>query len=98
MKSNRTRTRCITLTQRQLLARVRRQREAEQRHRGDQHARHDQIEEVVQRLAPDQDGERDVDVRLRAAVVVDLVPFARHAWRFTDGVDLEEDGWVVWGW
>ncbi len=48
------------LTQRELLPRVWGQREAEHRHRGDQHAGHDQVEEVVERASSYLDREGDV--------------------------------------
>ena len=40
------------LTQGELLPRVRRQREAEKRHRGDENTGHDQVEEIVKRPPP----------------------------------------------
>ncbi len=69
----------MALTERELLARVWREREAEQRHGRDEDARHDQVEEVVERPPSDVDLEGDVDVGLGAAVVVDLVALAGHA-------------------
>jgi hypothetical protein len=39
----------------------------------------DQVEEVVEGSPPDVDGEGDVDVGLRAAVVVDLVTLAGNS-------------------
>ena len=56
-------------TQWQLLPRVRGQREAKHRHGGDQHARDDQVEEVVQGSPPDLDLESDVKVGLGTAVI-----------------------------
>lgn len=70
----------MLLTERQLLAGIGRQREAKQRHRCDQHARHDQIEEIVERFASNQNRESDVDVRLGAAIVVDFVAFAGNTY------------------
>lgn len=58
----------------QLLAGVGRQREPQHRHGCYEHAGHDQVEEVVQRAPPYYYVEGDVYVRLRAAVVVELVP------------------------
>ena len=72
-------TQYCPLTQSELLARVRRQREAEHGHGGDQQARHDQVEEVVEGPPPDLDGEGDVQVGLRAAVVDNFVSFRRDA-------------------
>lgn len=66
------------LTERKLLARVRRQNKTQQRHRGDKDTGHDQVEKVVQSFAADQNGERYVDVGLWAAVIVNLVPLAGH--------------------
>ena len=40
------------LTQGELLPRVRRQRESEKRHRGDENTGHDQVEEIVKRPPP----------------------------------------------
>ena len=40
------------LTQGELLPRVRRQRESEKRHRGDENTGHDQVEEIVERPPP----------------------------------------------
>ena len=69
-----------TLTQRQLLPGVRGQGEAQHRHGGDQQTRNDQVGEVVERPPPDLDGEGDVEVGLRAAVVDHLVPDGGHPW------------------
>ncbi len=69
----------LRLTECELLAGVRRQREPEQRHGRDEHAGHDQVEEVVERAAADVDLEGDVHVRLGAAVVVQLVALAGNA-------------------
>ena len=63
-------------TQRELLPRVRGQREAQHRHGGDQQTRHDQVREVVERPPADLDEERDVQVRLRAAFVNNLIPLS----------------------
>ena len=95
-------------TQGEFLPRVWRQREAEHRHGGDQQARHDQVEEVVQgappvtanhssvyhppanessvfhlwtntnETSPDLDGEGDVQVGLRTAIVHNLVTGGGH--------------------
>ena len=70
-----------TLTQWQLLPGVWGQREAQHRHGGDQETRHDQVGEVVQRPPPDLDGEGDVKIRLRAAIIDHLVPDGGDAWR-----------------
>ena len=69
----------LRLTERQLLPRVRWERESQDRHGGDEHARHDQVEEVVERAPADADDEGDVQVGLRAAVVEDLVALAGDA-------------------
>ena len=65
-------------TQGEFLARIRGQGEAEHGHGGDEDARHDQVEEVVQRPPPDLDGEGDVQVGGGAAVVPHLIPHGRH--------------------
>ena len=69
------------LTEGELLARVRRQRESEHRHGRDEHAGDDEVEEVVEGPAPDLDHERHVQVRLGAAVVEHLVALARNAYK-----------------
>lgn len=66
------------LAEREFLARIGRQGEPEYGHAGDQDARHDQVEEVVERASSDDDDEGDVYVRFRAAIVVDLVSLTRH--------------------
>ena len=66
------------LTQSQLLPGVRGQREAQHRHGGDQEARHDQVEEVVHRPPPDLDCVGDVQIRLGATIVNDLISFCRN--------------------
>ena len=68
----------FTLTQSQLLPRVRGQSEAQHRHGGDQEARHDQVEEVVHCPPPDLDCVGDVKIRLGTAVVNDLISFCRN--------------------
>ena len=65
-------------TERQLLPGVRREGEAEQGHAGDEDAGDDQVEEVVESPPPDSDGEGDVHVGLRAALVHYRVPLAGH--------------------
>ena len=66
-------------TEGQLLPGVRGQGEAQHRHRGDQHTRDDQVEEVVQRPPPDLDLESDVKIGLRTTVVHLGVP---GGWNF----------------
>ena len=61
------------LTKRQLLARVWGQGEVQHRHGGYQEARHDEVVEVVEGPPPQLDDEGDVQIRLRAAVIDDLV-------------------------
>ena len=68
----------LLLTEAEFLPRVWRQREAEHRHGGDQQARHDQVEEVVQGPPPDVDLEGDVKVGLRTAVIRLGIPLSRH--------------------
>ena len=63
-------------TQRELLPRVRGQREAQHRHGGDQQTRHDQVREVVECPPADLDDERDVQIRLRVAFVDNLIPLS----------------------
>ena len=70
-----------SLTECQLLPGVRRQREPQQRHAGDEDAGDDQIEEVVESPPPDLDGEGDVQVGGGAALVPHLVPLGRDSWR-----------------
>ena len=65
-------------TERQLLPGVRREGEAEQGHAGDEDAGDDQVEEVVESPPPDPDGEGDVHVGLRAALVHYRIPLAGH--------------------
>ena len=69
----------LLLTEAEFLPRVWRQREAEHRHGGDQQARHDQVEEVVEGPPPDHDDEGDVYVGLGAALVDNLVLLCGHA-------------------
>ena len=61
------------LTKRQLLPWVWGQGEVEHRHGGYQEARHDQVVEVVQGSPSQLDNEGYVQIRLRAAVIDDLV-------------------------
>ena len=68
------------VTEGQLLPRVRGEGEAEQCHAGDEDTRDDQVEEVVESSPPHLDGEGDVHVGFRAALVHDTVPLARHSW------------------
>ena len=63
----------MQVTKRQLLPRVWGESEVQHRHGGYQEARHDQVVEVVQSSPPQLDHEGDVQIRLRAAVVDDLV-------------------------
>ena len=69
-----------SLTECQLLPGVRRQREPQQRHAGDEDAGDDQIEEVVESSPSDVDGEGDVHIGLRAAVVRHAVLLPGHPW------------------
>ena len=63
----------------QLLSGVRGQREAQERHAGDEDTGDDQVEEVVESSPSDLDGEGDVDVWLGTTLVHDRVSLARHA-------------------
>ena len=65
-------------TQSQLLSGVRGQREAQERHAGDEDTGDDQVEEVVESSPSDLDGEGDVDVWLGTTLVHDRVSLARH--------------------
>ena len=71
---------CNSLTKGQFLPRVRGESEAEQGHAGDEDAGHDQVEEVVERPPPDVDGEGDVHIGLRAAVVRHTVLLPGNSW------------------
>ena len=66
------------LTECKFLPRIWGEREAQQRHAGDEDAGHDQVEEVVEGAPPHVDGERDVHVGLGAALVHDAVPLPGH--------------------
>ena len=68
----------LSPTEGQLLPGVRGEGEAEQGHAGDEDAGHDEVEEIVESSPPDVDGEGDVHVGLRAALVDDTVPLTRH--------------------
>lgn len=68
------------LTEGEFLAGIGRQREPENGHAGNQDARHDQVEEIVECTPSDDDDESDVYVRFRAAIVVDLVSLTGHPW------------------
>ena len=72
----------FTLTQSQLLPRVRGQSEAQHRHGGDQEARHDQVEEVVHRPPPDLEDVGDVEIRLGAAVVDNFIALGGNSWEY----------------
>ena len=67
-------------TQSELLSGVRGQREAEERHAGDENTGDDEVEEVVESSPPDVDGEGDVHIGLRAAVVRHAVLLPGHPW------------------
>ena len=67
-------------TQRELLPRVRGQREAQHRHGGDQQTRHYQVVKVVHGSPPDLDGEGDVKIRLRTTLINHFVSFCRNTW------------------
>lgn len=68
----------MKLTEGEFLAGIGRQGEPEDGHAGNQDARHDQIEEVVECAPSDDDDESNVYVRFRAAIVVDFVPLTGH--------------------
>ena len=72
----------FTLTQSQLLPRVRGQSEAQHRHGGDQEARHDQVEEVIHRPPPDLEDVGDVEIRLGAAVVDNFIALGGNSWEY----------------
>ena len=69
------------LTECKFLPRIWGEREAQQRHAGDEDAGHDQVEEVVERAPADVDGEGDVHVGLGAALIHDAVPLPGHVWQ-----------------
>ena len=68
----------VELTECQLLPWVRGQSEAEERHAGDENTGDDEVEEIVESPPPDVDGEGDVHVGLRAAVVRHAVLLPGH--------------------
>jgi len=68
----------LKLTEGKFLAGIGRKGEPEDGHAGNQDARHDQVEEVIECASSDNDDKSDVYVRFRAAVVVDLVPFTGY--------------------
>ena len=68
-----------SLTECQLLPGVRRQREPQQRHAGDEDAGDDQIEEVVESSPSDVDSEGDVHVWLGTTVVCNTVLLPGHS-------------------
>jgi len=67
-----------TQTESDLFSLVGRQNEGEEGEQGDDGARDDEVERVVETEAPDADEERDVDVRVRTALVHHLVTVRRH--------------------
>ena len=67
-----------SLTKSEFLPRVRGQSEAEERHAGDENTGDDEVEEIVESPPPDVDGEGDVHVGLRAAVVRHAVLLPGH--------------------
>ena len=68
-----------SLTQRQLLPRVRGEGEAKDRHAGDQDAGDDEVAEVVESPPAYLDGEGDVEVRSGTTLVTHLVPLCRDS-------------------
>ena len=74
------RTKNFLITKGKFLPAIWRQSEAKHRHAGDQEAGDDQVGEVVHRPPPDLDGEGDVQVWLRTALVDDLITNGRHSW------------------
>ena len=75
------RTKNFLITKGKFLPAIWRQSEAQHRHAGDQEAGDDQVGEVVQSPPPDLDGEGDVQIRLRAAVVDHFIPDCGNSWR-----------------
>ena len=74
------RTQNFLITKGKFLPAIWGQCEAQDRHAGDEKAGDDEVGEVVHRPPPDLDGEGDVQVGLRAAVVDHLVPDGGHSW------------------
>lgn len=72
--------RVYKLTEGEFLAGIGRQGEPEDGHAGNQDARHDQVEEVVECASSDDDDKSDVYVRFWAAVVVDLISLTGYPW------------------
>lgn len=68
----------MKLAEGEFLAGIGRQGKPEDGHAGNQDARHDQVEEVVECASSDDDDEGDVYVRFWAAIVVDFVSLTGH--------------------
>lgn len=68
----------MKLTEGEFLAGIGRQGEPEDGHAGNQDARHDQVEEVVECASSDDDDKSDVYIWFRAALVIDFVPFTGY--------------------
>ena len=75
----------VSLTQGKLLPGVGGEGEAQDRHGGDQKARHYQVEKVVEGSPTDLDHEGDVEVGLWTAVVYNLVPLGGHPCKVGEG-------------
>ena len=71
------------LTKWEFFSWVRRESEAQDRHGGDEKARHQQVVEVVESPPSDLDNEGDVQVGLWAAVVDDFIPLGGDAFNVT---------------
>ena len=74
------RTKNFLITERKFLSAIRGQSEAQHSHAGDEKAGDDQVGEVVHRPPPDLDGEGDVQVGLRAALVDHLISNCGDSW------------------
>jgi len=69
----------LKLAEGEFLAGIGRQGESKDGHAGNQDARHDQVEEIVECASSDDDDKSNVYVRFRTAVVVDFVSFTRYS-------------------
>ena len=79
------------LTETELLPRVRGEGEAQDRHGGDQEARHDQVEKIVESSSSDLDGEGDIQVRFRATLVYNFISLGRNSFNVTKDINCHSN-------